>query len=79
MPKMDDIPDEFKRFGGTPWNRWQEQWFYRGLKEIPESKDGVDQEKAMRHLAAVQGSYEHKHEHKEAAVAYLASLWFKKP
>lgn len=33
-------------------------------------------DKAFRHLAACQGSFEPKHEHKQAAVAWLASLWF---
>jgi hypothetical protein len=36
----------------------------------------VDGELAIRHLQVIQASFEPKHEHKEAAVAYLASLWF---
>lgn len=78
MPAYADIPDEFKRSRGQ-WQDWQGQWFFRGLQSYPEPKDGIDVKQAMRHLAAIQGSYEPKHEHKEAGVAYLASLWFKSP
>ena len=79
MPAMDEIPSEFRRHNGTPWNRWQAQWFFRGLERFPDAKDGVDREQALRHLQAIQGSFEPKHEHKEAAVAYLASLWLQSP
>ncbi len=77
MPRMADIPEEFTRFNGTGWNRWASGWFFNGLPSFPEAKPGIDREKAKRHLAAIQGSWEPKHEHKEAAVAYLASLWLK--
>lgn len=33
-------------------------------------------DRAFKHLGAVQGSFQPKHEHKMAAVAWLASLWF---
>lgn len=79
MPTMEEIPLEFKQFNGTPWNKWQNKWFFFGLakKDIPEPKDGIDLKTAMSHLAAIQDLYAPKHEHKEAAVAYLANLWFK--
>jgi len=38
--------------------------------------EGVDGGLAIRHLQVIQASFEPKHEHKEAAVAYLASPWF---
>lgn len=78
MPSYEAIPDEFKR-GNNYWCQWQSKWFYEGLDGVPKPKDGVDGKKAMRHLAAVQRSFEPKHEHKSAAVAYLASLWFEPP
>jgi hypothetical protein len=60
------------------WERFQHDWFYRGIKGtdglIP--REGVDKGKALRHLKTIQGSFEPKHEVKEATVAYLASLWF---
>lgn len=74
MPRYADIPDEFKRMK-NPWCEWQSKWFYGGLSSWPKMKPGIDQVKAKRHLAAIQRSFEPKHEHKEAAVAYLASLW----
>lgn len=58
---------------------WQRKWFYEGLDKFPEAREGVDQEKAMRHLACIQGSFEPKHEHKEAAVAWLAHKWLVLP
>lgn len=79
MPKYKDIPDEFRR-GGAGANRWlnfQRDWFYGGVENLEATpKDGVDPTLAMRHLSAIQRSWQPKHQHKEAAVAYLASLWF---
>lgn len=77
MPAYDEIPAEFQRHRGTLWNRVQMQWFYRGIDPagfVP--KPGIERDAALRHLKAIQGSFEPKHEHKEAAVAYLMSLWF---
>lgn len=80
MPPMEDIPEEFKRFNGTEWNKIASTWFFQGLpndvKFYP--RDGVDQEKALRAVQATLGSFAPKHEHKEAAVAYMLSCWFKK-
>lgn len=76
MPAMDEIPDEFKN-GYTKWNDLQNDWFFFGLKNTKwQPKDGIDSGQAVAHLKVIQGSYEPQHEHKEAAVAYLASLWF---
>jgi hypothetical protein len=77
MVPMEQIPEEFKT-GGTKWNRLQKIWFYEGLPGATEfdSKEGVDCATAMRHLMAIQRSYEPKHEHKSACVAYFMSLWF---
>lgn len=77
MPKREDIPDEFKEFRGTKWNGIFNDWFYSGLKNMKATpRGGVDSEKALRHIKAIMGSWEPKHEHKEAAVAYLLSQWF---
>ena len=35
-----------------------------------------DTNKAIRHLKAILVSYDPKHEHKEAGVAFLLSEWF---
>lgn len=78
MPAYEDIPDKFKGYG-NPWVEFQKDWFFSGLhgSEFTPRK-GIDPKKATRHLKAIQGSFQPKHQHKEAAVAYLASLWFKK-
>lgn len=78
LPKYDTVPDEFKR-QSNPWVKWQMDWFYEGLKRWPVAKEGIDLNAAMAHLKAIQSSWEPQHEHKEAGVAYLASLWFSSP
>ena len=78
LPPMDAIPAEFQR-GNSEWNRFISDWFFRGLKTYPEPREGVDFELALKNLKCVIGSFEPKHEHKEAGAAYLASLWFKSP
>jgi hypothetical protein len=76
MPKYEEIPEEFKH-SGNRWVKFQSDWFYRGISNLRiATKSGIDANEAMRHLGAIQGSFEPKHEHKEAAVAYLASIWF---
>jgi hypothetical protein len=78
MPSMSEIPEMYKR-GRTAWNRLANDWFFTGLDEpsfhmVP----GVDGNQAHRHLSVIMRSYASKHEHKEAAFAYLCSLWFTK-
>jgi len=76
LPPMKDIPEEFKR-GRTKWNKFFSDLMFRGIHFsgiVP--KEGIDLKMAIRHIRAVTGSFVSKHEHKEAGVAYLASLWF---
>jgi hypothetical protein len=76
MPEYSDIPAEFKH-GDTKWNKFFANWFFRGVKITKITpKEGVDGDKAMRHIGAIMGSYQPRYEHKEAAVAYLCSQWF---
>lgn len=76
MPSMEDIPEDFKR-ESDPWVKLQQTWFFRGLEGYSfEPREGVDPKAAGAHLVAIQKSFMPKHEHKEAAVAYLMSLWF---
>lgn len=76
MPAYKDIPEEFKR----PCGKWQDvvsAWFFCGLKNAKWTpKEGVDTNKALRHVKTIMGSFEPKHEHKEAGCAYLLSQWF---
>jgi hypothetical protein len=79
MPAYGDIPEDFRNERGDArkWVRFQRQWFFRGVNlKCLTPKNGVDFSKAVNHLQYIQGSWEPKHEHKQAAVAYLASLWF---
>jgi len=81
MPPMEDIPEEFKEFPGrTEWHQIVSAWFFDGLSENVKfyPKDGVDAEKAFKVMRATLGSFAPKHEHKEAAVAYMLSEWFDK-
>lgn len=76
MPKYEDIPEEFKATD-TKWNRFFRHAFYFGVSKLEfRTKPGVDPEKAYRHVRTIMGSFEPKHEHKEAAVAFLLSQWF---
>lgn len=79
MPTRDEIPEEFWR-GRTEWNKIVSRWFFRGLPAGTEfiPKKGIDKDAAMRAIKATLGSYAPKHEHKEAAVAYMLSCWFKR-
>ena len=77
LPKMADIPKEFDDHFNK-WNRAVSKWFFEGIKkEAFTIKEGIDKEKAFKHLAAIISSWDLKHEHKEAGAAYLMSLWFK--
>jgi hypothetical protein len=76
MPRYEDIPADFRQFHNK-WVRFFSDMFYVGIKiKQLKPKDGIDAAKALRHLRTIAVSFEPKHEHKEAAVAYLASQWF---
>lgn len=77
MPAWEDIPEEFKQ-RNSEWVEISRSWFMNGLPENVEfyPREGVDAERAYRVLAATQRSFAPKHQHKEAAVAYLLSCWF---
>jgi hypothetical protein len=67
------IPDyENKDF----WEGFTQSVFSSGLKEKLVPKEGIDAGKALRHIKVCLGSWEPKHEHKIAGVAYLFSSWF---
>ena len=78
MPKYEDIPDEFKNHNKpTKWNQLITEWFFCGLSKLKATpKEGVDEKKALAHIRSIFGSFEPKHEHKEAAAAFLMSEWF---
>lgn len=76
MPSYEQIPEDFRR-DRSPWCRVVGTWFFKGLDAstlVP--KSGIDKTNALRHLKTIMGSFEPKHEHKTASVAYLMSRWF---
>lgn len=77
LPDYGEIPNQFKSHNGTPWNGLVSKLFFAGVSNLSLSPaDGVDPGKAARHIKALLGSFEPKHEHKEAGVAYLMSRYF---
>lgn len=76
LPPFDLIPAAFE--SRADWDLFHRTWFHRGLPETVElyPRDGVDPEHAWNHLRVVQGSFASKHEHKMAALSWLASRWF---
>jgi len=85
MPNYADIPAEFKRYS-NPYVRAVSGWFFGGAKRSGDeliidgvtfrAKSGVDATKALKAIRAVLVSFAPKHEHKEAACAYMLSEWF---
>ncbi len=77
LPSYSELPEEF-RSTSNKWCKIQQRWFFSGLPKDTDFlvKEGVDMNLAFRHIKAIHASWEPKHEHKEAGVAYLLSLWF---
>ena len=74
LPTMEEIPLEFHT-SKNPWCKIVSDLFFRGGR-LPASREGIDRICATRHIKAVLGSMEPRHEHKEAGTAYLMSLWY---
>lgn len=59
------------------------RWFFSGIGQAEVdtlvAKPGIDKNDALRHIKACLGSWEPKHEHKEAGCAWLMSQWFEEP
>lgn len=79
MPEYKDIPKEFNSYSGSKgWsNQLFADWFYSGLTKLElVPREGIDKDKALRHIRAIMRSFEPKHEHKEATCSYLLDKWF---
>lgn len=80
MPAYEDIPDGYKH--SQEWfSRVWDDLFFGGLDDIQffpkdESWDEGDVRRAWRHLNVILRSFAPKHEHKQAALAYLTDQWF---
>lgn len=85
MPKMADIPEEFRKERSRYCDVAQ-IWFFKGAQStdkgikagsfILTAKPDVDAHKALAAVKAVLGSFEPPHEHKIAACGYMLSEWF---
>ena len=75
IPDPKDIPDEF--WDGNAWTEFASYWFNYGLPADTKAfmRTGIDGATAFRHLQAIKGSYQPKHQHKLAALGFLASRW----
>lgn len=74
-PPYDSIPEEYRR-GNTPANKAVSTLFFKGgkLEDFGlRLKAGVDQSAFFRTLKAMLHSFDPKHEHKEAACAWLVA------
>lgn len=77
MPVWEEIPVIFRSFRGNEWTEFVDEWFFHGWpKRGLYSNGDIDPEKAYLHADTVMRSYQPKHEHKIAAVAWLLSRWF---
>lgn len=78
LPNYATVPDDFKRFSGNKWVDLTSKWFFSGLpagtKFLP--KPGIDADLALAHIRTCLASWDPKHEHKTAGVAFLLSEWF---
>lgn len=76
LPEWSAIPAEFRE-QQSPWCHIAANAFSGVNSKVEIAlRPGIDRNLATRHLRACMGSYEPKHEHKIAGVAYLLSLWF---
>lgn len=85
MPEPEEIPKEFWSGRGfhsakaEPWVDFAGSYCV-GCVDIETvefgRKDGIDGEAAFTQINAIARSFAPKHEHKEATVAWLLSMWF---
>ena len=79
LPEWDAIPEEFKGHPKTNmWVDFTRKWFCGGWPEDMRiyTRPDVEGEDAFRHAHTIMKSFEPKHEHKIAGVAWLLSRWF---
>lgn len=77
IPAEKDIPEAYWESDGSWPCRLFNDLFFKGVRNIKlHPKDDIDPELAWRHIRAIMGSFQPKHEHKEAACRYLFDSWF---
>jgi len=79
LPAYDSLPEEYRR-ERDKFSPHVNRWFGLGIKVSEfKAKEGIDANAAWRHLREIMGSWDPKHEHKIAGVAWLMSQWFEEP
>ena len=92
LPAREDIPEEFrpackvyfpgKKIPNDGPERWLEFFsdcFFKGIKDLKlHPREGVDPEKAWRHVRALMRSWQPSHGDKESGCAYLMSRYYEK-
>lgn len=76
LPPMSDIPKDFHLDSNKWCDKASSLFFSGGTIDL---KPEINRQAAFRQLKACLGSFEPKHEHKTAGVAYLLSLWCNSP
>lgn len=81
LPSRDELPELYQRDWHRSDNYWCNVacvWFYKGMGKntVFDVNEGIDPNKALRHLQACLRSFEPSHEEKIGGVGYLMSLWF---
>ena len=78
LPPEGEIPKELWDWNDF-WHQMASQIFNFGTsKNIAWLRSGLEPAEVVRHTDAVLRSFQPKHQHKIAGVAYLLSLWFQK-
>lgn len=79
LPPLDVIPDDFRERRGdaVQWHRVADLLFAdQPITDAPPFVTSHDPDLITRHATVCLRSFEPKHEHKIAGVAWLLSLWF---
>lgn len=77
IPTWEELPMPFQEFT-SGYEELASYACFHPVELRPEVLiEGIDADSATRQLSAVARSFEPKHEHKQAAIAFLLSLWLK--
>jgi hypothetical protein len=77
MPEYNELVDKRKDPEHQRLEKIAQLLFFKGGKtDHWVAKEGIDKHDAVRQIFCVLGSFQPKHEHKIAAVAFLLGEWF---
>lgn len=79
LPPYDVIPDRFRN-RSDPYVKFVAEWFFQGRTQEDmrrlKTRASVERGKALAAIKCVLGSFEPRHEHKEAGCAFMLHEWF---